>query len=227
MRAQGLVAAAIVTALFPGAARAASDGPPVISVTGEASVTARPGLARIDAGVASVGKTAREAIAANSAAMAKVLAAIKGAGFEERDVRTSQLSLQPQYAERPAAAAPITSYRASNRLSLTLHDVGRLADTVDALVAAGVNEIDDIGFAAEDASQLLDAARKEAFRDARRKAEIYASAAGIGLGAPLRIEETGATPAATRDWAMPSAAPIAPGVETRHVSVSVSFAITQ
>lgn len=224
MRNASLLALAI--ALLPASARAAPEPAPAISVTGEASVTARPDSARIDAGIASVGKTAQEAFNANRAAMAKVLAAIKDAGIEERDVRTSQLSLQPQYAESHTTPAPITSYRASNRVSLTLRDVSKLASTLDALVAAGVNDVGNIGFALNDTSRLLDDARKEAFLDARRKAEIYASAAGLSLGAPISIAESEA--AAPVEWApMRSSTPIAPGEETRHVTVRVTFAIKQ
>ena len=64
-------------------------------------MSAPPDLAQVDAGVASDAKTAREASEANNAAMGKVLAALKGAGIDEKDYQTARLSLQPQYANRP------------------------------------------------------------------------------------------------------------------------------
>src|ERR1700732_5338397 len=79
-------------------ARAESEPPAVISVTGEAKISAPPDLAQIDGGVTSEAKTAREASGANNAAMGKVLLALKGAGIEEKDFQTSRLSLQPQNA---------------------------------------------------------------------------------------------------------------------------------
>ena len=78
--------------------------PPAISVTGEATVSARPDQAQIDGGVTSDAKTAREASDANNAAMAKVLLALKGAGIEEKDFQTARLSLQPKYAAEPRRA---------------------------------------------------------------------------------------------------------------------------
>src|ERR1700704_336025 len=88
--------AAVALSAVP--ALADSDFPAAISVTGEASISAPPDLAQIDAGVASDAKTAREASEANNAAMGKVLAALKSAGIDEKDYQTSRLSLQPQYA---------------------------------------------------------------------------------------------------------------------------------
>ncbi len=81
-----LVAAVAAVPLFSAPALAETNVPPAISVTGEASISAPPDLAQLDAGVASDGKTAREASEANNTAMAKVLAALKGTGIDEKDV---------------------------------------------------------------------------------------------------------------------------------------------
>src|ERR1700692_391983 len=163
--------------------------PAVISVTGEATVSVAPDLAQIDGGVTSEAKTAREASDANNAAMGKVLLALKGAGIEEKDVQTSRLSLQPQSAPNRPGPSAIVSYRASNRVTVRLRDVTKVASVIDPLVGAGANEIGGINFVVSQASKLLDDAREQAIADARRKAEIYAKAAGVTLGAPLSISE--------------------------------------
>src|SRR5215470_13856689 len=82
----------------PALAETQSDFPAAISVTGEASISVPPDLASVDAGVATDAKTAREASEANNTAMAKVLAALKAGSIEAKDIQTSRLSLQPQYA---------------------------------------------------------------------------------------------------------------------------------
>jgi uncharacterized protein YggE len=232
MRRAAFFALAAVT-LFAAPALADADFPAAISVIGEADISVAPDLAQIDGGVTSEAKTAREASEANNAAMTKVLQALKGAGIEEKDVQTSRLSLQPQYASpassRPAPAA-IIGYRASNRVTIKLRDVTKVAGVIDTLVSAGANEIGGINFMVSQASKLLDEARERAVADARRKAEIYAKAAGVTLGAPLSISEAGA-PAVPlfRAKAMPmaTAAPVAQGEETLSVSVSVTWAINQ
>ena len=92
---------------------------------------------------------------------------------------------------RPAPPA-IVGYRASNRVTVRLRDVTKVANVIDTLVGAGANDIGGINFTVSQASKLLDEAREKAVADARRKAEIYAKAAGVTLGAPLSISEEGA-----------------------------------
>jgi uncharacterized protein YggE len=199
-----------------------------ISVSGEAQVSAPPDLAQIDAGVSTEARTAREASEANNAAMGKVLLALKGAGIEEKDFQTSRLSLQPQYAPNRSGPNAVVSYRAANRVTIKLRDVTKVAGTIDLLVAAGANELGGINFMVSGASKLLDDAREQAVADARRKAEIYAKAAGVTLGSPVSISEEGAPgPAPFRRMAagIAASAAVAQGEETLHVTVSVSWAI--
>lgn len=211
---------------------AADQLPPMIAVTGEATVKAAPDMAQIEAGVTSDAKTAREASDTNNTAMGKVLLALQGAGLAEKDYQTSRLSLQPQYANSSASRngpPVITGYRASNRVIVKLRDVAKVASVIDALVTAGANDIGSIRFMVSNASKLLDEARPQAIADARRKAEIYATAAGVTLGAPLSISEAGFAPPPmpvlhkmSADYA---STPIAPGEETLRINVSVSWSI--
>jgi uncharacterized protein YggE len=222
--------------LLAAPALAESDFPPAISVTGEASISVPPDRAEIDAGVTTDAKTAREASDANNVAMGKVIAALKSSGIDEKDVQTSRISLQPQYsASGPDRRGPTTvvGYRASNRVSIRLKDVTKVAGVIDTLVGAGANDIGNINFMVSNASKLLDDAREKAVADARRKAEIYAKAAGVTLGAPLSISEGGASgPVFRGKLAMPATiaaapTPIAQGEETLSVSVAVTWAIKQ
>src|SRR6201994_598233 len=214
----------------PALAQTPVDFPPAISVTGEAQISVTPDIAFVDAGVATDAKTAHEASEANNAAMTKVFATLKAANVDARDIQTSRLSLQPQYAPNRSGPSPIVGYRASNRVTVRIHDVTKVANVIDTLVGAGANDIGNVNFEVSQASKLLDDAREKAVADARRKAEIYARAAGVTLGAPLSISEEGAPqPAFRAKMAMPMAAaaptPIAQGEETLSVSVSVTWAI--
>ena len=224
-----IVAATIAGLLLAAPAVAQTALPAMISVTGEATLSVPPDLAQIDGGVTSEAKTAREASEANNAAMGKVLLALKGAGIDEKDFQTSRLSLQPQSAPNRASGPPvIVGYRASNRVTIRLRDVTKVAGVIDTLVGAGANDIGGINFMVSQASKLLDEAREKAIADARRKAEIYAKAAGVTLGAPISISEEGSpAPMQFRKLAAPMAAsaPVAQGEETIGITVSVSWAI--
>lgn len=222
--------AAIFATTMLAAPALADDFPSAITVSGEATISAAPDLAHIDAGVASDAKSAKEASDSNNAAMGKVLLALKGAGIAEKDYQTSRLSLQPQYApNRSNGASPIVSFRASNRVTVKIRDVTKVAGIIDTLVSAGANDIGNISFEVTQASKLLDDAREQAVADARRKAEIYAKATGVTLGMPLSVAEGGAPMPLFkgRMAAAPMAAPaaVAPGEETLSVTVNVSWAI--
>ena len=225
-----LAAAIGAASLLAAPALAQTDFPPAITVAGEATISVAPDLAQVEAGVTSDAKTAREASEANNAAMGKVLLALKAAGIDEKDYQTSRLSLQPQSAPNRSSNA-IVGYRASNQVTVRLHDVTKVASTIDLLVGAGANDIGGINFMVSQASKLLDDAREQAVADARRKADIYAKAAGVTLGAPLSISEEG-SPAPMFRGKMVAAAPmaitpVAQGEETLSVTVSVSWAIKQ
>ena len=229
---EGLLAALALAALpaTVSTARAQPVPPPTISVSGEAIVSVAPDRAHINGGVTTEAKTAREASDANNKSMAAVLTALKAAGIADGDIQTSRISLQPQFAQRqqPQGPAQIIGYRASNRVTIRLNDVTKVAGTIDTMVGAGANEIGGIDFEVSQESRLLDEARVKALEDARRKAEIYARAANVRLGAPTSItEQGGAIPMAGRAFKANVQTPVAPGEETLRVSVSVSYEIVK
>ena len=209
-------------------ALAQTERPAMISVSGEATVSVPPDMAEVDGGFTSEAKTARDASDASNAAMGKVLLALKAANIDAKDIQTSRLSLQPQSAPNHTGAPAIVGYRAGNHVTIRLHDVTKVASVIDMLVGAGANDIGGINFMVSEASKLLDQAREQAFADARRKAEIYAKAAGVTLGAPLSISEGNASAPMFRTkmaMAPMAAAPVSQGEETLSVTVNVSWAI--
>ena len=223
------VAGPALAALLAASAGAFAQGPS-ITVNGEASVSVAPDLAQVEGGVTTEAKTAREASDANNKAMAAVLAALKAAGVSEADIQTSRLTLFPQNAPaRAGGPATITGYRASNRVIIRVLEIAKVASTLDTLVSAGANEIGGINFMVSQESKALDEARTKAIEDARRKADIYAKAAGVRVGSPLSISEEGAGgPVPVRaQFKAGAAAVVAPGEETLKVSVSVSYEIVK
>lgn len=220
-----LVAAAILTASVARAQAQMIDK--VITVTGEATASVVPDLAMIRGGVTTQGKTAKEASDANAKEMTAVIDALKAAGIAERDIQTTRLSIYPQQDPNKAGKARIIGFQASNQVNVKLRDINKIADALDRMISAGANEISGVSFSVSDPSKALDAARKDAVADAKRKAEIYATAAGVGLGRAVVIQEEG-TPALfqPRPMAMRAAAaapPVSPGEETLRISVTIGY----
>src|SRR4029077_14386920 len=186
-----------------------------------------PDAAVIRIGVTSQDKTAREASEANAKQMTAVLAAIKDAGIADRDIQTSRLSLQPQYDPNKAGTARLTGFQATNQVTIRIRDIDSLPTVLDRAIAAGANEMSGIEFVVSEQSELLYQARDEAIADARRKAELYAKAAGAKLGQVVSISEEGTAPQPRPMQAVRAGAvPIAPGEQTLRAIVSVSYELT-
>jgi len=214
-----------VAALSPLAARAADKA---VTVTGEATLSVAPDTAIIRIGVTSQGKTAREASDANAQKMTAVLATIKESGIPDRDVQTSRLTLQPQYDPNKAGPARLLGFQVTNQVTVKIRDIEKLPNILDKAIGAGANEMSGIEFVVSDQSKLLDQARDEAIADARRKAELYAKAAGAALGPVVAIAEEGvANPPRPIAAMRATAVPVAPGERELRAVVSVSFELRQ
>lgn len=220
-------------------AMAAQERPfPVVSVTGEGSVTATPDIAHVSAGIISEGKMSREAADANARLMTAVIAAARQAGIPDKDIGTSRYSIYPNYhtASSGRDGAPrIAGYRAQNTVRVTIRDLAKVGDVIDALTAAGANNIAGVAFEISNADKLLDQARGAAYADAKRKAELYARAANAQLGRTVSVQENAAdmprpmmaraAPKSASDGAPPT--PIMPGEEKIRIQIGVSFELAQ
>jgi uncharacterized protein YggE len=218
-----LVIAAALSA--PLQARAAEK---LLTVTGEANVAVAPDTAVMRIGVTSQARTAREASAANASQMTSVLAAIRETGIADRDVQTSRLSLQPQYDPNKNGTARLLGFQVTNQVTIRIRDTDKLPAVLDRAIAAGANEKSGIEFIVSEQSKLLDQARDDAIADARRKAELYAKAAGVKLGKVVAINEEGANapPRPVMQAMRSGAVPVAPGEQMLRASVGVSYEIT-
>jgi uncharacterized protein YggE len=213
-----------VATLALGPAQAAEK---LVTVTGEATVAVAPDTAMIRLGVGTQEKTAREASEANARQMTAVLAAIKDTGVADRDIQTSRLSLQPQYDPNKSGTARLTGFQASNQVTVRIRDIDKLPTVLDRAITAGANEMSGIEFVVSEQSKLLDQARDDAIADARRKAELYAKAAGAKLGRVVSITEEGSAPPPRPIQALRAGAvPIAPGEQTLKAIVTVSYELT-
>lgn len=223
-----VLALAIAAAAMP---VGAEPTPREITVTGSATVDAVPDVATVTAGVETQAPTAAAALKANGEAMTSVFAALEAAGVGERDMQTSELSLNPVFQSDPGGsqvAPQVVAYQASNLVTALVRDVASLGATIDALAGAGANRLYGVNFDLDEPRAALDEARQEAVADARRKAELLATAAGVKLGAVIAISEGGGrgpVPMSAR-MGMAMEAPIASGTVELDANVTVVFALS-
>jgi uncharacterized protein YggE len=220
-------------ALVPTAAWADSQ----ITIEGRGEVTAAPDTAFLNSGVTTQGNTAREALDANSAAMAELIKTLTEAGIERRDIQTSNFNVNPNYVYSDARDAngytlppKIVGYQVSNSVSVRVRDLEDLGTILDRAVTVGANTINGVNFAVADPSALYNDARRQAFADAKAKAELYAGLADAELGSIKAISEgqiySPPQPMMMRQSAMDSAAgavPVEAGELTFSIAVSVSW----
>lgn len=167
-----------------------------LSLTGRAEVTAAPDMATISAGIVTEEKSARKALNDNNAAMAGVLQTITSAGVADKDIQTSNFSIQPKYTYPPrsedGAQKPpsIVGYTVSNDISVIVRDLSKLGSIMDAVVTSGANRMNRLSFSIADPEPLRNQARKAAVAEALARAKLYADAAGVSLGPILTISES-------------------------------------
>ena len=201
------VLALLCAAALPSTAALAQQSPSVTIAPGNTLLTVSadgrsvrtPDLAVFTAGVTSQAKTAGAALSANAADMNRVVAALKKAGIADRDIQTSNLSLNPIYAppiQRPDGQYEqqeqrIIGYNATNTVTVRQRKLSEFGRVIDTLVEAGANQVNGPSFQMDEPDAATDEARLEAMKKARARAELYAKAAGLRVVRILSISESG------------------------------------
>lgn len=217
----------------------AQDTPiPQIRVSATATAEVAPDMALVMMGVVENAETARAALDANSKAMASIIEAMSAAGIEERDLQTSNFSIQPQYARRTSSnnnqPPKIVGYSVHNSITVRVRDLNKLGDVMDISVTLGANQGGNLSFTNANPDEAISQARSQAMRNAIKKAETLAEAADVSLGAILEISEQNRNVrpapiamARAESMASDTSVPIASGENSYRVTVNASFAIEQ
>lgn len=209
-----------------------------ILVSGEGEAAIAPDMAVISLAVMRDAETAGEALSANSAAMAEVLADLKAQGIADKDLQTTDFSIQPKYKQETRTdgtyeAPVIVGYTVSNGLTVRVRDLAKLGEIIDRSVKLGVNQGGGISFTNDDPEAAVEAARKQAVEKAAAKAKTLTEAAGVKLGRVVEISENFARPMPQVYAAAPMAkmadesVPIASGENLYTVTVNITYAIEQ
>ena len=227
-----LIVAIAAISVRPGPAAGAptTDGQPAahtITVTGTASVTRVPDVARVGVGVGVTKTTVKAARDSAGQSMSRIIAALKAMGIDEKDIKTSSIDLSPQYNSN---GTKIVGYRMSEQLQITVRDLDKADDVFDTATAKGATDVNGISFDIADPAKALNDARVAAIASAQASAAAMASAAHVTLGPVVSITDTSpASPifyGALRGMALDSAAtPVQPGSQDVAATVMVVFSI--
>ena len=199
-----------------------------IAADGEAHPA--PDMATLALGVTQQAPSAAAAMAEASATMTRVIAAMKGAGIDARQIQTSNLALNPQYVYAPNEPPRLTGYQASNEIVVTVLDLARAGPIADAAVGAGATNVGEIRFGLKAPAAAENFARLQAMKALEDKAALYANAAGYHLSRLVNLTEGvsfATPPPIPMRQAMAlqaaSATPVATGELTVRVTVTGEF----
>jgi len=193
-----LAAASLAAAVIPAAAEAQQAAAITqtiagtrldVNATGE--VTRVPDLAIITAGVVTRSATAGGAIQQAATRMARVREALRQAGIADRDIQTSNISLEPQYTYANNQPPKLNGYAATNQLSIRFRDIENTGKILDALVAQGANQINGPNLTIDKPEAALDEARAKAVAAARARADLYARSLGMRVARVVSVSESG------------------------------------
>lgn len=231
----GLLATQIVAASPRASVRPqAADQPTLrtITVSGMGRATARPDVVQTTIGVESAQSTLKPATDEVAQKMASVVDALKKAGVADKDIRTTGISVQPQQSFNQGQPGPITGYRVSNNVAVTIRNVDQAGDVLDKAIQAGANQIYGLTFTIADQSAIQAEARTRAMIDASQHADTLARAAGVRIVSVQAISEGGASAPIIQRSAQMAAAPAlqagagAGPVEAGELEVNVSVQVT-
>jgi len=242
-RPAGFSAILLLAAAAAAAPSPAADSPDrpagrlrTITVSGEGEASGAPDVAVTTLGAEAVARKVGPAVADANARMRAVLDAVKRSGVAGKDIRTTDFSIDfeqnpPPRAEPEAGGRPAGNYRVRNTVQLTIRDLSRASEVLDAAIGAGANAVSGISFTIENPAPLRAKAREAAVADARARAEALARASGVSVGPVVSISEGGSGPVPrpmVARMAMDSAAPpIESGELTERVQIEVVYEIVQ
>jgi uncharacterized protein YggE len=190
-----LLLGVILTACGPSSITVQPQPPQrTITVTGTGMVTLTPDIAYIYIGVQTQDASATVAMSDNTTKAQAVIAAIRAAGVADKDIQTTNFSIYPQQQYDNNGVITGIIYVVNNTVYVTVRDLTKLGDLLDASVKAGANSINSISFDVADKTSALTQARQAAVADALKQANELTSATGVSLGEVQTISYYDSTP---------------------------------
>lgn len=201
-----------------------------ITVSGEGKIFAKPDIGEINLGVTNEAKTVSEAQSESMEAINKIMAFLKSAGIEEKDIKTTNYSIIPVY-DYTEHKQTLRGYSVSQNLDIKIRDLAKSGDIVAGAAENGANLVGGLSFTIDEPDTLKTEARSQAIEKAKTKAEKLAEDLGVKLGKLINFSESGGEMpriyySESLGGAAPSAAPQIPTGENQiTIDVSLTYEI--
>ena len=199
-----------------------------VTVVGTGQVQGTPDTLTANVSIEFTARDVTTAMNQTSDRQQAVINALVNAGIDHNDIRTTQVTLQPQFG--PDNTSQITGYRAGNSIDVKIRNLATASNMLALIVSTGgdATRINSVNYSIDDDSRLVKDARARAFQDAKDRAQQYAQLSGLTLGKVISISEAAPTPPTPTPAprAMAAPVPLQPGQQTVGFSVTVVWELT-
>ena len=176
----------------PAPAAEPTPAPPTITTSGSAELHVPADLADLHFDVAVRHADLATARKQHADRATKVLAALRAAGIEDKDLQTTQVNIEPTYAEsRHGETAAVKYYDITQSFVCTLRDLKKVADVTTQVINAGATAVHEADLRTSELRKYQNEAHAQAARDAREKAVALATELGAKVGKPFTITAGG------------------------------------
>jgi uncharacterized protein YggE len=203
-----------------------------IEVTGIGVVTQSPDQAEVSFAVESQAETARQANRSNAERTRQLIKAIKSRGIDANDLRTSEYSVNPRYADRrrdDRDLKPI-GYVVNNTVRVTVRKLEDVGGLIDAAVSSGASRVNNIRFELSSPEKARNRALELAMAQTKLEADLILSQTPHKVGRVMTIRTRGGHSAPKIERAVMSMArmdtPIEAGTLNTRAEVVVTYEIT-
>ena len=210
---------------------------PTISVSGEGVVEVAPDRATVTLGVVTREKNPAAVQSSNARAAQSVINSIVALGVERRNITTGNYNFSPTYRHHNDGRTELDGYEAVNSVTVIVDDLSMVGKIIDAALKNGANRVDDLSFGLRNKTAYQDEALRLAILDAKRKAEVAASALGKNILGVWSVSINSASVSAPRNYKMSRAmtedaavgleTPVEGGTLNCSASVHVEFEISR
>lgn len=214
----------------------------LFTAQGQGEISGVPDTASLSLGVTENSLNIADAKDKVNLKVNKIITDLKNLGISEKDIKTTNYSLNPNYGANEIVpmmypsrgGATITSYTVTQNIEVKIKQTDKINKTIDIITKDGANLVNGVNFTFSDEQldKLQNQARKEAVTIAKKKAQDLTNAAGIKLGRIVNVVESSNNPrfmpmmagiAEKTDTEQPTN--ITPGENTVTVDITIYYEI--
>ena len=174
----------------------------LISVTGTGDVYTTPDVGVVDISVVTEKVDISSAMQENTQKMNDIISFIKGEGVDEKDIKTTNFSINPIYQYDRNGKRSLVDYEISQNLNIKIRDLTKVGDILSGATAKGANSVGDLSFTVDNDDQIKENAKTLAIADAKAKAKTLEKALGVKFIKIVNYSESSYTPTPIYNYAM-------------------------